>query len=517
MPTTRGNQSHEVLVDASLLNYSLSTMGRHPKILTDSSLNLDVRAYGYYSTPGFVADFIATAMLALKPDGEHVLDPAVGREELLPEFLSAHKTVDAFDVYRYKDSYSSNFLLKNFLDHYMEWREERPEGDPQFAPYDYYIMNPPYNCHEVDYIRANKVRLKEHFCDVGVLNMYSMFLSATIDMAKDGALIGAIISDSFLNNSMHRGLRKKIFETCSLHYLLLCPTELFQVQKADVRTAIVILQKGVQYQKKTCTLQRPVGVTEFRAMLQLGVFAELDKDELLLTGTDDHFAFVVDIAPSVREIFQNVAGLGKTYPCLTGISTGNDRKYLSQTQTQHFSVPFYKNPGKRKFFAAADGFLPENFLSIAEWHKTFIVRNKFYLCKESISCSSMGVDFSAAYRPSGTTFGVNANIFADGTDLWWLMAYLNSTLVLYMVRAVIIRSNMITSGYVARIPLIHFEQQTKNTLEELARAAHAAARAGSDVGCFIAEIDSLVFSECNLPEADEVKIRAFSQNLLKKV
>lgn len=70
--------------------------------------------------------------------------------------------------------------------------------------------------------------------DVGVHNMYSMFLSAMIDMAKDGCLIGVVISDSFLTSTYHTKLREKILRACSLHQLILCPANLFWNQKADV-------------------------------------------------------------------------------------------------------------------------------------------------------------------------------------------------------------------------------------------------------------------------------------------
>lgn len=492
-------------------------MGRHVKVLPNSQLNLDVRAYGYYATPAFVADFMAQTMLNLDPRGERVLDPAVGQEELLQKFLAARKKIDSFDVHKYRGSYRSHFRLQNFLDHYMQWRAARNADGQRSAPYDYYVMNPPYNCHEVDYIRAKKVQLKRYFEDVGVLNMYSMFLSATIDMAKDGALIGAIVPDSFLHNSLHRGLRKKILQNCSLHYLVLCPTELFNQQKADVRTVILILQKGVQYQRKVRCLQRPTGIADFQKSLERRDFLEYARSDLHLGAVDDYSTLIVDVAPAVHEIFRVAPPLGKLYPCLTGVSTGNDRRYLSKVRDSHFSVPFYKNPGTRKFYAAADGFLPTDFSAIAAQQKTFIVRNRDFLSSEAVSCSSMGVEFSAAYRPAGTAFGVNANVFPGTENIWWLMAYLNSTLVLYMVRAVIIRSNMITSGYVARIPLIPLRPQTKIALSELARAAYAVAEAGGGVERYIAEIDALLFAECNLPEADEVKIREFRQNLLKKV
>ena len=65
------------------------------------------------------------------------------------------------------------------------------------------------------------------------------------------------------------------------------------------------------------------------------------------------------------------------------------------------------------------------FLDISKVIPNFIVRNKNYLFKEGISCSSMGVAFGAAILPKDATFGVNANIIVDESEKWWLLAYLN--------------------------------------------------------------------------------------------
>lgn len=60
-------------------------MGRFKKEILDVS-GINKRGAGYYSTPTFVAEFLTKEMLFLNPDGKYVLDPAVGKEELLKSF-----------------------------------------------------------------------------------------------------------------------------------------------------------------------------------------------------------------------------------------------------------------------------------------------------------------------------------------------------------------------------------------------------------------------------------------------
>lgn len=84
----------------------------------------------------------------IQPNGRTVLDPCVGKEELITHFLADGYIVDGIDIFRHEETYSCTFTQMNFIDVYREQLEP--------LHYDYYIANPPYNCHEVDYIQKNK-------------------------------------------------------------------------------------------------------------------------------------------------------------------------------------------------------------------------------------------------------------------------------------------------------------------------------------------------------------------------
>lgn len=223
-------------------------MGRHQKTVCTVQ-GLDRRETGYYSTPPFVADFIARTLLSLNPHGKRVFDPCVGKGELAEPFLRRGDfTVKGLDILDLAPSPKIQFTQEDFLKFYEAQRLNCILGRTIDLPYDYYVANPPYNCHEVEYIRANKALLSALFGGIGVLNMYSMFLTAMIDCAKDGALIGVITLDSFLTAHGHATLREHILQHCAIHHVLLCPTDLFRNQGADVRTCVLILQKGRQHQ-----------------------------------------------------------------------------------------------------------------------------------------------------------------------------------------------------------------------------------------------------------------------------
>lgn len=471
---------------------------------------IDKREVGYYSTPDFVAKYLTEEMLYINPQGKFVLDPAVGKEELLAYFYSAGKEIDSYDIIDYQSHKYSHFTKKDFIEVYKDFKVSAFFGKVPTTKYDYIIANPPYNCHEVSYIKENKAQLKKLF-DVGVYNMYSMYLSAIIDMAKEGCLIGIIISDSFLTATYHSKLREKIFNTCSIHQLILCPTKLFWSQKADVRTCILILQKGVKFQSKIKLADRCSNVEEFRDKLKRRDLKEVDLHTIKLGYGAQ---ILVDVDSSIINLFQTYPSLGSLYKCVTCISTGNDSKYLTAKPKKGYTTPFYKNPASRKFTATEDAYLIDDFLNVHQKDKNFMVRNKDLLGKEGIACSSMGLPFSAVYLPCNAVTGVNPTIFPPIEDLDWLLAFLNSSLVTYLVRGVLIRSNMVTSGYVSSLPVISFSEKEKESLSNISSRARNGILTSNEA---VIAVDEIIHSKNILPEYVYSHIKFFCQNLGKSV
>ncbi|MBE7413674.1 MAG: N-6 DNA methylase [Leptospiraceae bacterium] len=488
-------------------------MGRHKKeVLTLDGV--DRRENGYYSTPKFVSDFLSKKMLEINSGGSLVLDPCVGKEEMLDVFYEQGKEIESIDIVDYGVHSKSNFAQQDFFALYGNKVNETVFGLMNHLPHDFYIANPPYNCHETEYIQKNKSQLLGLFPDVGVANMYAMFISSIINLAKEGAVIGLITLDSFLTAKMHEGLRRQILRECSIHYLLLCPTDLFLSQKADIRTCLLILQKGKQYQGTIHTLNRTLNTQEFIGRLDEGCFEKNSISEIVLSDSRDNLEFTIGSPKEITTLFQ-LPRLGEKYQCITGISTGNDGEYISRTKDDKYTIPFYKNPASRRFFTEPDGYLPSDFLEIEKKVKTFMVRNKKLLFKEGITCSSMGVQFTACYLPPNSTYGVNPNIICDKEDIWWLMSYLNSSLVMYMVRGVLIRSNMITSGYLSRIPVIEFSLGEKTELARISQHVYTNKINGNIVGKYLSEIDDIVFGAGKITDETKKIVLDFCKNPIR--
>lgn len=192
------------------------------------------RKLGYYSTPQFISSFLYQRLTKLNNQGSSLLDVGIGAEELTEYFIKNNIDCTGIDIFKHKENYKSKFIHQDFIDYY----KENPTTN-----FDFIISNPPYNCHESEYISKNKNELKSIFGDIGTFNMYSIFLSAILDIAKEGAILGIITLDSFLSHKSYYKLREKILKYCIIHDVIPAPTDLFTSQGADVRTSILILEK----------------------------------------------------------------------------------------------------------------------------------------------------------------------------------------------------------------------------------------------------------------------------------
>ena len=259
---------------------------------------------------------------------------------------------------------------------------------------------------------------------------------------------------------------------------------------------------------------RPKNTAELKTILSNHAFKKVSLDSIRLNCNKTTNQILIDVDEEVVNLFHENTLLGDVYKCVTCISTGNDSLYLSKAKKKGYTIPFYKNPASHKFVGREDAYLTDDYLKAHNKDKNFMVRNKDLLHHEGIACSSMGLPFSAVYLPEEAVTGVNPTIFPPKDDINWLLAYLNSSLVTYLVRGVLIRSNMVTSGYVSCLPVLNFSNNDKKKLGEITRQVREQEVYVDDA---IEEIDSLVFSKTRISDHVTNHIIYFSKNLGKCV
>jgi hypothetical protein len=128
----------------------------------------------------------------------------------------------------------------------------------------------------------------------------------------------------------------------------------------------------------------------------------------------------------------------------------------------------------------------------------------------------MGVEFSACYLPQNSAFGVNPNIICEENDIWWLLGYMNSDLVKFIVRGVLIRTNMVTSGYISRLPVPDFSLETKGRISELAKDAYELAKTGKSVSFILEKINSIINHSIKLDDETKLTIKEFCLQIVKR-
>lgn len=272
-------------------------MARKIKKITDDGI--DKRGVGYYPTPPYIVRYLFEEMLRYQPAGSKVLDPAVGKGELIGAFLKIGMTVDGYDIIDFSDRpYGLTFYHEDFIRKFMQDKGYFFQRD-----YDYIIMNPPYNSHEHDYIATNKERIQKCFT-TGTYNLYSLFVEATIDIAKDGCLIGCIVPDSILFTPAYHSLRTKIRSECEVLQTILCPTHLFRNKEANVNTCILILRKGTEARKGlTLIANRPADIISFKRLLETRSLEEVKTNNLLLQTKSCADILVIDCPIEIRHLF----------------------------------------------------------------------------------------------------------------------------------------------------------------------------------------------------------------------
>lgn len=181
----------------------------------------------------------------------------------------------------------------------------------------------------------------------------------------------------------------------------------------------------------------------------------------------------------IRELYLSPPKrLGDVVEGGTGISTGNDKRFLKRTSDVKGDlswVPYYKNGARNPYWYVPEYSIERDYETNNKKNKTYMIRNEKFFFKEGITCSSVGVRFSAAYLPPDCLFGVNANFFfVDRVSLFYTLGLLNTKLAWYFARRVLIRSNNISANYLRLLPYIEPGNKAKkeiaSTVEKLVLA-----------------------------------------------
>lgn len=105
--------------------------------------------------------------------------------------------------------------------------------------FDVIIGNPPYGARIIE---LDKLFLKEHYKSAtGRYDSYFYFIEKSINLLKEGGLLGFIVPDTWLTNHQTENLRRMVLENCVLTSIVSLPQKVFH--DANVDTCIIILRR----------------------------------------------------------------------------------------------------------------------------------------------------------------------------------------------------------------------------------------------------------------------------------
>ena len=438
-----------------------------PKIFTQEQLGKD-RVNGFYETPLKTVEYICNQILPFYKKGGKILDPAVGDGIFL--YALSQAGVDKNDLYGFDIDKQKVEKLQKIYPNVRLFDATNPFPEK----FDFIVGNPPYNGDESHFVRDNRERLKKLFKEIDAKNTYSMIAYQAINSLNTEGIFSMIVSDSFLTNNYYKNFRLFLLRNAEIKELLLAPWKLFHGRSADVRTCILTAVKKpdidiifqIQDRDKEVKLVDRIK-SEDEYLNPQRVERIKQKEFYKYPNT----AFLIGLPSSIRNLYISAEKrLGDVVDGGTGISTGNDKKFLRRKPDIVGNpdwIPYYKNGARQAYYYEPEYFIEKDYKKYSSTIKNYLIRNEKYFFKEGISCSSVGVRFSASYMPEGCLFGVNANFFfKDEETLFYTLGLLNSKISWYFARKVLIRTNNISANYLRQLPYKEPKIKDKKIISE---------------------------------------------------
>ncbi len=290
---------------------------------------------GVVYTPTVMADYLSLEMIRYKPCNSNstgvirVLDPAVGKGELLISFLKAIKKICTvkIEVVGYETDMAickeTRETLSNlFPDVELSIRNEdflKAVEEQTTGLYDYVIANPPYvRTQIIGSEKAQKMSSKLKLS--GRVDIYYAFIICTKSVLKDDGIAGYITSNKFLTIKSGAAVRNYIIDNYKIHRIIdFGDTKLFS---ASVLPCIMVFSKGKTTQRKevlfTSVYQASKNQTDGNIT---NIFDAIHKSGCYKTPDDKRFMYQQGVIQSVDK------------DCLWNIQSNESPKWLSVVES----------------------------------------------------------------------------------------------------------------------------------------------------------------------------------------
>jgi hypothetical protein len=447
-----------------------------------------------------------------------ILDPAAGDGAFLKKFLK--QGVKRSQLYAYDIDPEAITKLKTITPNVFQ-KDSLKELEGEF---DIIVGNPPYSSNECDYIKKNREELRRRFFPIPPSNLYSLFCISALRHLKERGVLSFIVLDSFISNIYYKPFRELLLQDCKIKEILLAPRRLFHKIGADVRTAILTVEKcsGLNNAvERNNNVVRLIDRVETEEEYWNPKFIQKTKQAYFFKTPDS--TFFVNVPQNILKLLiKTKTTLGSVLDGGTGISTGTDKRFLkpaSEVKGDPGWVGYYKNGIRKPYFYEPTMFIEKNYKKNLHV-PNYMIRNEKFFYREGITCASVGTGFSASYMPPGNLFGVNANFFTDDqTELYYALGLLNSKIARYILKAILNRTNNISSKYIKKLPYLAPEKKKKKEIAEKVKIIVSNLKQKQDYDYSNGQLylDDFFFDLYNIKNNDSVVVERFTEDIYNRL
>lgn len=290
---------------------------------------------------------------------QHILEPCAGEGVFVDAILAKQPniSIECYDINPeacriLREKYHSKENIKiiesdPLLDCNLDMISSMGKG------FDRIIANPPYGAWQ-DYSRRSL--LKKRYKNLYVKESYTLFLYRAIQVLRERGRLVFIIPDTFLNLHMHKELRKFLLLNTKLIEIILFPSKFFPgINFGYANLCIITAEKSTIRNENNKNKLKIVTGFQTPRELSLGN----NENSHFFTQSDiynslDHALFISKEPKIVQMLNQAKLRIGDVADCVTGIYTGNDKKYL-RVVSQHI-----RNGSKYLEVPSSAIYLPNN-------------------------------------------------------------------------------------------------------------------------------------------------------------
>lgn len=337
-----------------------------------ASKEIDTRtksSYGQFLTPSRIAEFMSSLFTFEGKDEISILDPGAGIGSLsialLDRILSTGETnsiswtgyeIDT-KLFRYLQeninelgktitlnniNFSPYFIIEDYL-----VESVKQISSNRRTLFDFIIINPPYK----KILRTSKYRLLLRTIDIETVNLYTAFLTVSIELLNPNGQIVAIIPRSFCNGPYYKSFRK------------------FLISKTNIQHIHSFISRDKAFREDD-VLQENIIIHLKNNGEQGNVKISFSEDSSFKDMTDSIFPFSMIVKPDDSECFIHIPTQIDAYPRSYGKIFGNNLSDLGISVSTGPIVDFRATEylSKKTFDESIPLIYPFNFGNIdIEW------------------------------------------------------------------------------------------------------------------------------------------------------